>query len=67
MTKENNDDQRLLEDYGKGQREVMLKWIKEGTRGAQGMPLNVQVIGRPWCEELVVRVMKELEDAVCQA
>jgi Asp-tRNA(Asn)/Glu-tRNA(Gln) amidotransferase A subunit family amidase len=28
------------------------------------MPLNVQVIGKPWCEEMVLRVMQELQDAV---
>jgi fatty acid amide hydrolase len=38
-------------------------WIKESTKGAEGMPLNVQVVGLPWNEEIVLRVMKELEIA----
>ena len=39
-------------------------WVKEGTKGAQGMPLNVQIIGRPWNEELVLRAMIELQGKV---
>ena len=40
----------------------MYGWVKDGSKGAQGMFLNVQVIGRPWSEELVLNVMKELEE-----
>ena len=39
-------------------------WVKEGTKGAQGMPLNVQIIGRPWNEELVLRAMIGLQNKV---
>jgi Asp-tRNA(Asn)/Glu-tRNA(Gln) amidotransferase A subunit family amidase len=40
---------------------MVYEWLKEGLVGAEGMPLNVQVIGLPWKEELVLRVMQELE------
>ncbi len=30
-------------------------------RDAAGLPLGVQVVGRPWQEELVLGVMAELE------
>jgi Asp-tRNA(Asn)/Glu-tRNA(Gln) amidotransferase A subunit family amidase len=36
----------------------------KGSKGAEGMPLNVQIIGKPWCEEMVLRVMQELEESV---
>ncbi len=39
----------------------MFGWAKESTRGAAGMPLSVQVVGRPWQEETVVRVMRDIE------
>lgn len=42
-------------------------WAKEGTQGAVGMPLNVQLIGRPWDEELVLRSMMELEEGLGMA
>jgi Asp-tRNA(Asn)/Glu-tRNA(Gln) amidotransferase A subunit family amidase len=35
--------------------------MKQSTKGALGMPLAVQVVGRRYDEELVLRVMKELE------
>lgn len=34
--------------------------------GAEGLPVNVQVVGLPYQEELVLRVMKELEDDIGQ-
>ena len=65
MDNENENDQRVLEQsYAKDQTDPLFKWIRDGTRGAQGMSLNVQVIGKPWCEEMVLRVMKEIEDSV---
>ena len=42
--------------------DVLYNIIKNGTKGAIGLPLNVQVIGKPWHEELVLSVMKELEN-----
>ena len=43
--------------------DVLYNIIKNGTKGAIGLPLNVQVIGKPWHEELVLSVMKEFENA----
>ena len=42
--------------------DILYKIIRSGTKGAIGLPLNVQVIGKPWHEEMVLHVMKELED-----
>lgn len=38
-------------------------WIREAVEGCEGMPLSVQVIGLPWKEELVLRVMQELQES----
>ena len=63
MAKESEEDQQSLErDYPGRERDPVYGWVKEGTRGALGMPLNVQVVGRPWNEELVLRVMRELQE-----
>ena len=43
--------------------DILYNLIKSGTEGAVGLPLNVQVIGKPWHEEMVLGVMKELETA----
>ena len=56
------DQLRLESEYPGRESDLVYGWLKEGTRGAEGMPLNVQVVGRPWTEELVLRVMRELED-----
>ena len=45
-------------------REIVYQWVKEGTRGATKMPLNIQIIGRPWQEETVILAMKKLEFAL---
>ena len=42
--------------------DILYKLIRSGTKGAIGLPLNVQVIGKPWHEEAVLRIMKELEE-----
>ena len=36
--------------------------IQRACKGAAGMPLNLQVIGRPFHEELVLHAMKELDN-----
>ena len=43
--------------------DILYKIIRNGTKGAVGLPLNVQVIGKPWQEEMVLYVMSELERA----
>ena len=62
ISNENDADQEALKNYPGKEKDLLHGWVKEGTKGAQGMSLNVQVIGRPWTEELVLRVMKELEE-----
>ena len=52
---ESEEDQKALKSYAGD------PMIKEGTEGALGMPLNVQVVGRPWREELLLRLLKEIE------
>ena len=42
--------------------DILYDLIRSGTKGAIGLPLNVQVIGKPWHEEMVLHVMKELEE-----
>ena len=34
--------------------------IREDMLGSAGMPLSVQVLGRPWMDEAVLGVMKAL-------
>ena len=43
---------------------IVYQWVKEGARGATKMPLNIQIIGRPWQEETVILAMKKLEFAL---
>ena len=50
-----------MSGYPGKETDMVYEWLKEGLAGAEGMPLNVQVIGLPWKEELVLRVMQELE------
>ena len=38
--------------------------MKTATKGAIGLPLAVQVVGRRFDEETVLRVMKEVEGLV---
>ena len=33
-------------------------------KGSEGLPVNVQVAALPWQEEMVLRVMKEIENGV---
>ena len=41
--------------------DYVFKLVQESCKGASGLPLNVQVIGRPFQEELVLYGMKEVE------
>ena len=43
--------------------DILYKIIRNGTKGAVGLPLNVQVVGKAWQEEMVLHVMSELERA----
>ena len=46
--------------------DVLLKIVKKGAEAesAVGLPLGVQVIGKPYQDEIVLHAMKQLESAV---
>ncbi len=41
--------------------DYIFRLVHESCKEASGLPLNIQVIGRHFQEELVLHVMKELE------
>ena len=41
--------------------DLFYKWVADATKGAEGLPIGVQVVGRRFQEELVLHVMKEIE------
>jgi len=58
-------DEAAMESYPKPSEDILFKLVREGaSANTVGLPLNVQVIGRPWQEELVLHVMKLLQDNV---
>ena len=51
-----------MQSYPGYRDDVLCGIIKDGgSSGTVGLPLNVQVIGRPWQEEMVLHVMQRLE------
>ena len=48
-----------MQYYPKG--DYLFKLVQDSCRHAAGMPLSVQVVGRPFQEELVLHAMKEVE------
>ncbi|XP_077993932.1 fatty-acid amide hydrolase 1-like [Glandiceps talaboti] len=40
------------------------RWIKEACKNSVGLPVNVQCITLPWQEEMCLRIMKDIENAV---
>jgi hypothetical protein len=46
--------------------DMVYRWIREGSIGALGMPLNVQIIGRPWCQEVVIEAMNQTNAALLE-
>ena len=67
VTEESENDQLGLKFYPSDadkKKDLVYKWVKESTYGAKGMPLNVQIIGRPWHEEEVLVAMKQLQAAL---
>ena len=58
-------DEADMESYPKPSEDILFKLVREGaSANTVGLPLNVQVVGRPWQEELVLQVMKLLQDNV---
>ncbi|VDD78424.1 unnamed protein product [Mesocestoides corti] len=41
--------------------------ISSQQEGTQGLPIGLQVVGKPLCEEIVLRVMREIERGVSDA
>ena len=53
-----------MENYPRN-KDILFQLVYEGAKqNTIGLPLNVQIIGRPWQEELVLHVMKLLEKHV---
>ncbi|KAK7078850.1 hypothetical protein SK128_026463, partial [Halocaridina rubra] len=62
VTRENDDDQTKLQHYPTN--DLMFQLVKEATLGATGLPIGVQIVGLPWQEEMVCRVMMELQESL---
>ena len=58
------DEEEAMRNYPTVGDLTLVTMKKVATQGAAGLPLNVQVIGRPWQEEVILRVMREIETAV---
>ncbi len=56
-------NQDALEDYPKND-DMLHRLVYEGAKNTVGLPLNVQIVGRPWQEEMVLHAMQELEKQV---
>lgn len=54
------------ESLPKEHRDSLSRELDEFMKGAQGLPVSVQVFGRPYDDELVLRVMKEIETNLVQ-
>uniref|UniRef100_T1IZV1 Amidase domain-containing protein n=1 Tax=Strigamia maritima TaxID=126957 RepID=T1IZV1_STRMM len=59
VTRETDEDQKALDQ--EQPEDGLRKCMKKAAQGALGLPLGVQVIGLSWQEEMVLRVMKDLE------
>lgn len=62
VSNENAEDQAALANYPGYEVDPVYGWVKDATKGAEGMSLNVQFIGKPWQEEKLLRIMKELQE-----
>ena len=60
ITKETSGDQDELSKYPVRE-DLCYRWAADATKGAEGLPIGVQVVGRRFQEELVLHVMKEIE------
>ena len=56
-----DDVKKTMDEYPGSATDWVYRKIRESIIGAEGLPLSVQVIGRPWTEEIVIYAMKELE------
>ena len=58
---QDNECEYDVEALPEFERDTMSNKLNEYMKIAQGLPLNVQVFGRPFDDEIVLRVMKDLE------
>ncbi|EYC44859.1 hypothetical protein Y032_0447g1618 [Ancylostoma ceylanicum] len=56
------DEQKLLSDYP--QTDIWYRKAKEACKGSVGFPVNVQVAAPPYREEIVLRLLRDIERAV---
>ncbi|KAL5007167.1 hypothetical protein ScPMuIL_015973 [Solemya velum] len=62
VTKVTEEDEKLLENYPT--KTLYAKNIKKLSKGSVGLPINVQFVAPPYQEELVLRLMKEVETSI---
>jgi len=60
ITKYNANDNKLMEDYPWN--DLTYRMMHQYTKGAEGLPLTVQVVAKPFHEEQVLQVMKVLHN-----
>lgn len=58
------EDEQYYEDKDQRNNDRAVSMAKEACRGSAGLPIGVQLVGWPNDEERVLRVMKELENAI---
>lgn len=61
ITKWSQEDEESMADYPTD--DFAYKMIRKYCKGAKGLPLAVQVVGRPFMDEQVLRILSELERA----
>ena len=62
VTRVTEEDVSKLARYDTG--DYMSEWVREDQAGSKGLPVCVQVAGLRWQEELVLRVMKVIQEGV---
>ena len=65
VTRETAADQAGLDNYPVAD-DLCHRLAAAATRGGEGLPLGVQVIGRHWQEELVLGVMGHIQELLRQ-
>lgn len=63
VTRETGEDQIQLENYPVGS-DMLHRLAAKATRGAEGLPIGIQVVGRHWQEEMVLNVMARIQQIV---
>ncbi|VDL75786.1 unnamed protein product [Nippostrongylus brasiliensis] len=57
-----DDDRRLIEEYPES--DPWYRLVKESSKGCVGYPVTVQVAAPPYKEEIVLRILRDIEIAV---